>query len=385
MKILICLTYYTPNKSGLTVYAERQASALAARGHQVTVLTSQHLPELPLDETLDGVRIIRLPVALRLSKGVIMPSLLWRAWRLLHQADVIHLHLPQLEGAYLALIARLLRKPLVAAHHSDLALPSGVINKLAGFFARLSNRIIAALSDRVTHNTLDFAQHSPFLKHYLHKLVVIPPISLVEDISQQQLADFQHRHNIQPDQIVIGIAARLAAEKGFEYLVEAFSEVLKTHPTARVLVTGEYQHVIGEEAYRDKILQLVAPFGDKWKFLGVDSQADRAAFFHTIRVHVLPSINATETFGMVQVEALKCGTPLIASDLPGMRQPVLRSGCGILVPPRDSHALAAAILEVLQKFPDKVDASAYTAEFTPEKIALATENLFKELINVKPV
>ena len=383
MKVLLSLTYFTPNKSGLTVFAERQAAALVAQGHEVTVLTSGHLPDLPSQEWLNGVRIIRLPVALRLSKGVLMPSLIWKAWHLVRQADVINLHMPQLEGAYLALLAKLLGKPLIATHHSDLAMPSGWLNKLAGAFARLSNRFIASLAHRVTHNTLDFAQHSPFLQRYLHKLAVIPPICLVEPITDQHLAQFQEKHNIQTGQIVIGIAARLASEKGFEFLAQAFSEVLKTHPTARVLVTGEYQHVIGEEAYRDQILRMVEPFGDRWQFLGVDSQADRAAFFRTIHVHVLPSINATETFGMVQVEALTCGTPLIASNLPGMRQPVMQSGCGILVPPRDSHALAAAILHVLQKYPNKVDASAYTSQFTPEKVAQAYEDLYKDLIHAR--
>ena len=69
MRILIVLTYFQPYKSGLTVYAVRQARALAALGHQVTVLTSQYDPTLPLDEWEAGVHILRQPVALRLSKG----------------------------------------------------------------------------------------------------------------------------------------------------------------------------------------------------------------------------------------------------------------------------------------------------------------------------
>jgi len=62
MRILIVLTYYDPYKSGLTIYASRQARALAARGHDVTVLTSQYDRELAREEWYQGVRILRLPV-----------------------------------------------------------------------------------------------------------------------------------------------------------------------------------------------------------------------------------------------------------------------------------------------------------------------------------
>ena len=74
MKVLVVLTYYRPHTSGLTIYAERLAKGLAQRGHQVTVMTSQFDRSTPLEEEKDGVRIVRVPVAFRVSKGVIMPT-----------------------------------------------------------------------------------------------------------------------------------------------------------------------------------------------------------------------------------------------------------------------------------------------------------------------
>ena len=63
MRILTVLTYYRPHTSGLTIYAERLARAFARQGHQVTVMTTQYDKSLPLEEVMDGVRVVRIPVA----------------------------------------------------------------------------------------------------------------------------------------------------------------------------------------------------------------------------------------------------------------------------------------------------------------------------------
>ena len=133
MRILIGLTYYEPNTSGLTIYAVREARALAALGHEVTVLTSQFEPDLPLEETDHGVRIVRVPVAFHLSKGVVMPRLPGIAWRLLREADVVNLHLPQLDSALISLFARWQHKPVVLTYHCFLDMPRGLISRLAGW------------------------------------------------------------------------------------------------------------------------------------------------------------------------------------------------------------------------------------------------------------
>ena len=80
MRILAALTYYQPHISGLTIYVQRLAKALVDMGHSVTILTSQYDPALPLDELLDGVRVKRVPVAFRLSKGVVVPIFACTAW-----------------------------------------------------------------------------------------------------------------------------------------------------------------------------------------------------------------------------------------------------------------------------------------------------------------
>jgi len=122
MKILTVLTYYRPHTSGLTIYAERLARAFVKRGHQVTVMTTQYDPSLPREEMLDGVTIIRVPVAARVSKGVLAPTFGIVATKLVARHDVVQLHLPQFDAPGVAFRARTLGKPAVLTYHCDLFL-----------------------------------------------------------------------------------------------------------------------------------------------------------------------------------------------------------------------------------------------------------------------
>ncbi len=378
MRILTALTYYRPHYSGLTIYAERLARALAGRGHHITVLTSRYDANLPSREQDDGVEILRLNVGLRVSKGVLMPAILTQAWKLVHQADVVHLHLPQLDAAYLALIARLLRKPTILTYHCDLRLPEGVLHFAANQVSHLANHISARLAHVIVTNTLDYAQHSDFLRQYLHKVQPVFPPAEVAAITQPELEAFRHKYAIQPGERVIGMAARLATEKGVEFLAEALPKVLEKHPSARVLFVGQYENVFGEEAYARKLAPMIAALGDHWKFLGTLPPAELSAFFQECEVTVLPSLNSTESFGMVQIESMLCGTPVVASDLPGVRQPVAISGMGLVTPVGDAESLAQALMQVLDH-PGRFrgNREEIARKFSPDVIAEDYERIFK--------
>jgi glycosyltransferase involved in cell wall biosynthesis len=380
MKILFALTYYRPHVSGLTIYVERLARALAERGHEVTVLTSQYDQGLPRHERLDGVYVLRVPVAFRVSKGVVMPTIGFEATRQVLKHDVLSLHLPQLDAAGIALRGRILGRPVTLTYHCDLRLPKGVINGLANQVVKVANRLAAGFSDIVIAYTEDFAQHSPFLSRYLGKLRVISPPVEIHPIKEEQVAHFirQHRKTQGP---AIGMAARLATEKGVEYLLGALDKIVERHPQTEVLFAGQYQDVLGEEVYARRLAPLLERFQDHWSFLGVLDPQQMSAFFKACDVTVLPSVNSTESFGLVQIESMISGTPVVASDLPGVRQPIRRTGMGKVIPIRDSSALAEAILEVIEK-PDvfRGDTELIAQQYSPAVTAEAYEGLFLELL-----
>lgn len=347
VRILICLTYFRPYISGVTVYAERLADGLASLGHDVTVLAAQHTQELPQQERRNGIAIERVPTWTRLSKAPVMPAMPRSAWNLISQCDVVNLHLPQMDAIYLSWMARLLRKPVVLTYQCDLKLPHGAVNALVNGASRIGHEITACASAAIVSTSRDYAEHSPFLRRHLDRVhVVNPPVELAP-VDAADITSFRARHGIGPRDRVIGMASRLAAEKGVECLIAAMPEVLRRWPTARVLFVGPHEGVVGEERYARRILPLAQQLGAHWTFLGTLSPKHIAAFFHVCDVLALPSLNSTEAFGMVQVEAMMCGTPVVASDLPGVRQPVLATRMGRIFPVADSHALAESLIQVL--------------------------------------
>jgi glycosyltransferase involved in cell wall biosynthesis len=126
---------------------------------------------------------------------------------------------------------------------------------------------------------------------------------------------------------------------------------------------------------------MIEELGDHWKFLGLIPDDELAAFYHLCDVVVLPSTNSTEAFGMVQVEAMTCGTPAVASDMPGVRQPVLQTGMGKLFRLKDSASLAESLLEVLASpTAFQGDVPEITRQYAPNSTAEQYEKIFESLV-----
>jgi glycosyltransferase involved in cell wall biosynthesis len=147
---------------------------------------------------------------------------------------------------------------------------------------------------------------------------------------------------------------------------------------------GPYQNVLGEEAYARRLSPSIEALGPHWSFLGVVSNEELAAFYRICDLTVLPSVNSTDAFGMVQIESILCATPVVASDIPGIRQPVLTTGLGKIVPPRDSSALAKAIVSLLDRPERSYDIASKAAQtYAPQAAAQRYETIFQELLNAK--
>jgi glycosyltransferase involved in cell wall biosynthesis len=382
MKILTVLTYYRPHTSGLTIYAERLARAFVQRGHEVTVMTTQYDPSLPREEIMDGVKVIRVPVAARVSKGVLAPTFGLVATKLVWEHDVVQLHLPQFDAPGVALRARLMGKPAVLTYHCDVQLPITFFNRIVNKVVNFQNNMAGMLANHIVTYTQDYADNSPYLSRFAPKLTpILPPVEM-PDAAPEAVSAFAETHLIKQRNPVIGMAARFASEKGVEVLLDALPIILKKYPKAQVLFAGTYQNVMGEQAYSDRLMPRIREFEwqGHWKFLGNLDPVQMSAYYPNLDVITVPSLNATEAFGLVQIEAMINGVPSVPSALPGVRRPVQMHNMGVVSEIGNAQSLADSILEVLdnrEKY--RGDPEAIKKTYDPETVVTAYEKLFAKL------
>lgn len=361
--LLIALNYYTPYVSGLTNVARDVAVALVERGHRVKVVTSRHDPALSEHETVDGVDVERTPVVARLGKGVISPAFVTRAIRASRDARVTNLHLPMLEAG---LIAARCASPLVVTYHCDVSLPPGAFNAVQRTGIDLSSRRALRAAQTVVVTSDDYARHSRLFPAMAGRTVAIPPPCHERPRGVPRFRDGDGLH--------VGFLGRIVEEKGLQYLVRGFQAL--GDPDARLLIGGDFAQVVGGSVV-EEVKALVAE-DPRVRLLGFLPTEEIADFYASLDVFTLPSVNAFEAFGIVQVEAMMAGVPALASDLPGVRTPVQETGFGTIVTPRDVEGIAAG-LRSLGAAPLDREAGAQRARerFAASTVIDAYEELFR--------
>jgi len=348
LKILISLLYYVPHYTGYTIHVQDVAEALAARGHEVTVLCARHSLDLPRDETIRGVRIVRLWAPIKLSRAMIMPTYPLALMAFMRQYDVIFANTPMFETWMVALASVLTGKSIVSTHHGDLVLPSGLSNRIIQFVTFQLFKLMAGRAHRLIAYSQDYADHSYYLRNYMHKVTTNYPPVRIPPPDPARVAELraQWQHNGGP---LIGYSGRFVQEKRPDILIRSLEVINKTYPNARVVFAG--QHKIPYEDTWERHAELVNQYRDQLNFLGlITSREALANFYAAIDVLVLPS--DTECFALAQVEAMLCGTPVVMSDTPGGRVPVTVSGMGKIAPRGDWRAFGQAVVDVLNE-PEK--------------------------------
>lgn len=380
MKILVSLTYYYPHWTGLTAYALRLAEGLAKRGHQLTVLTSQYKKELARTEMHNGVRIVRLPTALHLSRGVVMPAFLPTLYRLAREHDLLQVHTPMLETNLVTRVGLMRGKPTVLTHHGDLVMPQ---NSRDQFIERAMTALMVQgerEATRITVHSCDYADHSKFLSPFRAKLdCIYPPVEIPEP-NLEQVAQWRAELGLAQNKLV-GFAGRFVEEKGFDYLLQAIPFVRAKIPDVKFVYAGEINVVY--ERFFDRWKHLVEQERESIVTLGLLLDPQRLANFYALNdVFALPS--RTDCFPSVQIEAMLSGTPVVATNIPGAREVVRVTGMGKLVAPRDPRALAEGLIEVLTNRHAYMKTRAQIREiFNTEKTLDEYEKLFETLVNTQ--
>lgn len=339
--ILVILNYYYPYISGLSEYARIIAEEMVRRGYSVSVVTSNHNNCLPAEETLNGVRVIRAPILLKISKGAISTKYITLARRLSKQADVVNLHLPMLEAGLLSwLIAP---QKTAVTFQCDINLPQKGINPLIQKVMDLSARICLRRCASIMVTSADYAKSSRVASQFPEKYHEMgAPI-------KKYLPD-KHALAKKPHAVKrIGFCGRIVEEKGVDVLIRAYSLLRKTRTDIELVIGGMYESVAGGSVYPELQKYIQENKVPDVHFLGAIPEDDMAAFYTSLDVFTLPSINSLEAFGMVQLEAMRCGTPVVSSDLPGVKTIVERTGMGLVSRRGDAASLSECLKKILDR------------------------------------
>lgn len=347
--VVVALNYYAPYVSGVTEAARVTAEGLAAEGRRVLVVCGRHDPTTPRRERIAGVDVIRTPVVARIGKGIVSPSFVPTVVRHARRAAALHLHLPMLEaGAIAAAVPR--RLPLLATYQCDVVLPPGALNRVQTWALDRSHRVALRRAQAVGVTSEDYARSSRLAGAMAGRTHELPAPAVDRSGGAPTFRDGPGLH--------VGFLGRIVEEKGLEYLVRGFRAL--PDEDARLLIGGDFAKVAGGSVV-DRVRAAID--GDpRVRLLGFLPEDQLPDFYASLDVFTLPSVNSLEAYGLVQVEALMLGLPVVASDLPGVRQPVRRIGLGRVVPPRDVEGITQALQELADLTTERGDAARLARE-----------------------
>jgi glycosyltransferase involved in cell wall biosynthesis len=346
MRILFFSPYFYPYISGITTYSQTVLSHLATK-HDVEVLTFPHKKDLPKKELFETetsqFTISRIPYLFKISKGYISPQSIFTFWNSLSKADLVILNIPNFEGLILAILALLKNRPVLSIAHCHVILPNNVPSKIIKFALNLSISTQLLLSKKIIAYTKDYINSIPLLARFKNKMIFTNPPIKKPQIDTTKYGEFT---KMKGNKTWIGYSGRISQEKGLEYLIQAIHKLKDKN--IELIFAGPYgKDVAGENDYYEKIIKLLNKSNIPYHMLGKVSYKELGAFYKSIDLLVLPSISQTEAFGIVQVEAIMSGTPVISTDLPGVRTVIKTSKMGIVVKPQSAIELKNAIKEIV--------------------------------------
>jgi len=324
MRIALACPYAWDAPGGVQVHVGQLAGRLRDRGHRVLVVAPSHA-ERPDPHVVSIGRTIRVPVNGSIAAVAPTPAAARRTRQALDDfgPDVVHAHEPFVPSASM-FAARWGAAPVVATFHAYAdrsALLTAAAPALRGIWQRLAVRLAVSEAAR------DFVQ-----RRFRGDVRVVPNGVDVDLFREADPADL-------PDGRPILFVNRLDPRKGFAVMVEAFGLLSRAHSEALLVVAGD-----GKE--RTAVARLPRALRERVVMLGSVPHDLLPPYHAASEVFAAPAVGR-ESFGIVLVEAMAAGLPVVASDIPGYREVVRQGEDGLLVPPRDPEALAAALGSVL--------------------------------------
>ena len=376
MKVLQLCKFYPPISGGMESVAYELTEGIARRGIPVEVLCAHTQARTRTDRADGGYDITRAATWGRLLSTSMSPALVFHARRMCEQADLVHVHMPDPMTA-LALWLAEPRGKLVVHWHSDVVrqrLALQIYRPLQDWLLRRADAIIATSGA--------YAESSPWLRQWRKKTTVIPiGISDRQD-GPWHAAASRIRERFGGRHIVFSLG-RMTYYKGFDVLIDA-AAAMSDHC---VIIAGGEGELLGR--YRDQVAR--RGLTHKISFVGHIPQQELGAYFSAASVFCLASTQRAEAYGVVLLEAMAMGKPVVATDIPGSAVPwVNQSGVtGLNVPVGDAKALAEAVNRIVgdKAYSERLGMAGrarFEQSLSAEVMVQATVDLYSRLVPKVP-
>jgi glycosyltransferase involved in cell wall biosynthesis len=320
---------FFPAIGGVEKYVLELSRQLAALGNDVTVICADEPPAA--STSVDGMTTIRLPYITKVANTNVTP----RLFRTLmsQRCDLIHTHVPTPWSADISALASLLkRKPLFVTYHNDL---TG--QRFGGILAQVYNftllHFVLWRAKVIIISQPKYLEYSGYLRPYRGKVAVIPP-GVTEPLGSAARKENQI--------FFMSLLDKHHEYKGLNVLLSAMARLRENCPEAHLLVGGGGDLIGTYEQYA-KELGII----DSVEFLGELTDEALAEAYSSSSVFVLPSLNKLEGFGIVALEALSYGTPVVTTSVAGSSEFIVRKSAGLVIPPGDETALTSALAAML--------------------------------------
>ncbi len=357
--------YYAPHVGGIETHLQTLCGALK-ESMDIKVLVANDQPG-DEDAIVEGVSVSRLGVQFSIAGAPVCPTMAWKLRRA--QPDLVHVHLPNPAGI-LALIASGYRGRIVTTWHSDVVRQ----RRLARLFAPIQRRFLRNCK-AIIATSPNYIESSPDLATLKARCRVIPYGIDVRDYGHPdcEAADAVHRRHPGPLILAVG---RLVYYKGLEYLVRAMPGIKAT------------LLIVGDGPLRLSLEREVNDLGlsDRIKFLGEMQPSEIVPYYKACDVFALPSVARSEAFGIVQLEAMACGKPVVNTRIAsGVPFASLDGVTGLTVDPGNVPMLEHAINQLLgdaslrARF-GRAALDRVQSEFNVEAMVSRTRDLYHEVV-----
>ncbi len=327
--------YYPPVKGGIEGHLNLLSEGLKRHGIDVEVLVSNTRASLER-VNINGIPVTKVPQVGRFASAPLNATFPFWLQKLGRDADIIHFHFPN-PTAELSSLFPGLTNNVIVTYHSDIVKQKRLKEVYSPFLVRFLKKSRAIIA-----TSKNYVRSSPVLSGFESKCRVIPLGIDIEKFrypreKENEIEAIKRQHG--PFILFIG---RFRYYKGLHVMIEAMR-----HINAKLLLigTGPLERELRRQTREAQLI-------DKIIFLGELSDPEMISYLHACDVFVLPSIQRSEAFGIVQLEAMACGKPVVCTELNTGTSYVNQQGkTGLVVAPGDVETLAQAV-NLLMENPD---------------------------------